>query len=62
MGSEDFSPGARRQEFEADHSTTSTAENKNCGVLFTTRLHGVVLNYLSTGKTLPFCLVTQVQH
>jgi hypothetical protein len=50
-----LSPGVKRPGREGDHSPTS-AEVKNGGAMpaLSIRLHGVVLNQLSTGTTLPF--------
>jgi hypothetical protein len=49
-----LSPGVKRPGREADHSTPTSAE---VNWIYTPtppiRFHGVILNYLSTGKTLP---------
>jgi hypothetical protein len=47
------SPDVKRPQRNADHWTASSAEVKN---YFHIRLHGVLLNQLSTGTTLPFSL------
>jgi hypothetical protein len=50
-----FSPGVKRLKREADHSPPTSAEvKKNVGLYIqsTVRLHGVVLNQLSTGTAL----------
>jgi hypothetical protein len=51
----DLSPGVKRPGFEADLSPTS-AEVKKCGSIHPLphSLYGVMLNYLSTGITLPW--------
>jgi hypothetical protein len=51
-----FSLGVKRLESEADHSPPTSAEVKKVGLYIHSpiRLHGVVLNKLSTWKTLPF--------
>jgi hypothetical protein len=49
-----FPPGVKRLGREADHSPPTSAEVKNTWMYTSTppiRLHGVVLNYLSTGTT-----------
>jgi hypothetical protein len=49
-------PGVKRQGRETDHSPLSSPEVKNGGAIppLPHCLHGIVLNYLSTGTTLPF--------
>jgi hypothetical protein len=51
-----LSLGVKRQGREADHSPPSSAEVKKGGAIpsLPICLHGVVLDYLSTGKTLIF--------
>jgi hypothetical protein len=51
-------PGAKRPECEADHSPPTSAEVKKIESIhqLPTRLHDVVLNYLSTGTTLPYLM------
>jgi hypothetical protein len=52
---ETLSPGVTRPGREADHSHPISAEAKKTWTYTSTaRLHGVVLNQLTTGKTLPF--------
>jgi hypothetical protein len=49
----DFSPGVKRPEREADHSTSTSAEVQEMCIFTLTphiRLHGVELNELSTGR------------
>jgi hypothetical protein len=48
-----LSLGVKRQWREADHLPPASAEVKKCGSVYPLRLHRVVLNYLSTGTTLP---------
>jgi hypothetical protein len=52
-----LSPAVKRSGREADHSTPTSAEVKKMWIYTSTpppiRLHGVVLNSLSTGTTLP---------
>jgi hypothetical protein len=56
-----LSPGVKRPEREVDHSPLTSAEIKKMWIYTSTptRLHGVVLNYLSTGTTLPFILTVR---
>jgi hypothetical protein len=53
-----LSPGIKRQGLEADHSSPTNAEVKNSGALppLPIYLHGVVLNWLSTGANLLYFL------
>jgi hypothetical protein len=54
-----LSPGVKRPGSEADHSPPASAEvkeNVDLYIYSPIRLHGVVLNSLSTGTTLPFTL------
>jgi hypothetical protein len=56
----DLSPGVKQQRNKADHSTLSSIEVKN-GVAIAplpVRLHGLGLNELSTGTTLPLPFIT----
>jgi hypothetical protein len=49
---EDLSPVVKRQGREADHSPPTSAEVKKTSIHpLPTRLHGIVLNSLSTGAT-----------
>jgi hypothetical protein len=52
----DLSPGEKRPEREADHSPPISAEVKKVDLYIHSfiRLHGIVLNWLSTGTALPF--------
>jgi hypothetical protein len=56
MGTRGFSLGVMHQEHEADHSPPSSAEVKITWIYASIlpSLHGVVLNWLSTGTTLTF--------
>jgi hypothetical protein len=59
MGIGGFFPKANRPGPEADHSPPTSAEVKEYVDLYIhtlIRLYGIVLNYLSTGTTLPFTL------
>jgi hypothetical protein len=51
-----LSPGVKRLGRQAGHSPPTSAEVKKTWIYTSTppRLHGVVLNYLNTGTTLPF--------
>jgi hypothetical protein len=52
-----LSPGVKRPGREVVHSPQTSAEIKNTWIYTPTPsipLHGEVLNYLSTGKNLPF--------
>jgi hypothetical protein len=53
-----LSPGVKWPRREVDHSPPTSAEVKKIWIYTSTpiRLHGVVLNYLSTGTTLPLPL------
>jgi hypothetical protein len=53
-----LSPGVKQPEREVDHSPPTSTEVKKMWIYTSTpiRLHGVVLNYLSTGTNLPFTL------
>jgi hypothetical protein len=48
-------PGLKMQGHEADHSPPSSTKIKNGGAIppLPIHLHGIVLNYLNTGTTLP---------
>jgi hypothetical protein len=65
MGTGGFiSPRVKRQGREADHSPPASSEVKNTWNYTSTppyRLHGVVLNYLSTGATLPYLCCCSIQ-
>jgi hypothetical protein len=52
-------PGVKRTGREVDHSPPTSVEVKKMWIYTSTpiRLHGVVLNYLSTGTTLPYHLL-----
>jgi hypothetical protein len=57
MGTGGSSPGVKRPGREADHSPPASAEVQKmwiCTSIPPIRLEGLVLNYLSTGTTLPF--------
>jgi hypothetical protein len=52
-----LSLGVNRPGREADHSSPTSAEvkkNVDLYIHFPIRLHGVVINYLRSGTTLPF--------
>jgi hypothetical protein len=51
-----LSSGVKRQEYEADLSPPTSVESKNLDLYFhcSIRLHGLVLDQLSTGTALPF--------
>jgi hypothetical protein len=52
-----LSPGVKWLVHEADHSLPTSAEVKKtwiCTCTHSIRLHGLVLHYLSTGRTLPW--------
>jgi hypothetical protein len=54
-----FSPGVKRPGCEADHSPQVSSEVNKMWIYISTppiSLHGVVLNWLSTGTTLSFLL------
>jgi hypothetical protein len=53
-----LSPGEKRPGREVDHSSPTSADVKKMWINTSTpiRLNGVVLNYLSTGTTLPLPL------
>jgi hypothetical protein len=55
-GTGDFFPRMKRYGREADHLSPTSAEVKTMRIYTSTpiRLHGVVLNQLSTGTTVPF--------
>jgi hypothetical protein len=49
-----YFPEIKRPGLEADHSSPSSAEIKNCGAVFNpSRLFGIMLSLLSTGTILP---------
>jgi hypothetical protein len=53
MGTGGSFPGVKRPGREADHSPTN-AQVKKMWIYTSTPLHGIVVNYLSTRKTLPY--------
>jgi hypothetical protein len=55
-----LSPGVRRPGREVDHSPPTSAEIKKMWIYTSTpiHLHGIVLNYLRTGTTLPLLSLT----
>jgi hypothetical protein len=61
MGTGGSFPGVKRPGREANHSPATSAEvkkNVDLYIHYPIRLHGVVLNQLSTGTTLPFTTTT----
>jgi hypothetical protein len=65
MGTGALTPGLKRPEREADQWPPFIVEVKNDGAYLHSPigLHGVVLNYLSTGTTLPsFCFSSYRRH
>jgi hypothetical protein len=53
-----LSPGVKPWGREADHSPPSNAKVKKLGPIyihFPIHLHGIMLNWLSNGATLPYC-------
>jgi hypothetical protein len=60
-----FPPGTKQRVRDADRSPQTTAEVKNMSIHIspppppTLRLHGIVFNWLSTGRTLPLDSTSQ---
>jgi hypothetical protein len=54
MGTEGSFPGEKRRGHEADHLPPTSAEVKKTLIYTSTRLDGVFLNWLSTGKIFVF--------